>query len=249
MQEVHPRHGPVVEAGYGSGRMIRLFGPEANEHVLSTAAHTFEWGEAMQALVAVDGPTALIVSDGDDHRRRRRLVQPAFSIKRIDAHRGLGVTEVDRALATWQPGCQLDAAESLREAVRRIVVRALFGEHLGTEADCFGELLEPGLKYVQRMPQLRFEHDLKVNAYARVQRSNRAADELVLAEAARRRAAGIDADAHPDTLTALLAGVDGETPSAAELLDPVRSLMPAGFDTTSGATAWLVPERELGRAH
>src|SRR3546814_4514999 len=71
MQELHRRHGPVVDVGYGSGRMILLFGPEANEHVLSTAAHTFEWGEAMQALVAVDGPTALIVSDGDDHRRRR----------------------------------------------------------------------------------------------------------------------------------------------------------------------------------
>src|SRR3546814_18013639 len=95
------------------------------------------------------------------------------------------------------------------------------------------------------MPQLRFEHDLKVNAYARVQRSNRAADELVVAEVARRRAAGIDADAHPDTLTALLAGVDGETLSDAELLDQVRSLMAAGFDTTSGAAAWLV--LELGR--
>src|SRR3546814_9390675 len=95
------------------------------------------------------------------------------------------------------------------------------------------------------MPQLRFEHDLKVNAYARVERSNRAADELVVAEVARRRAAGIDADAHPDTLTALLAGVDGETLSDAELLDQVRSLMAAGFDTTSGAAAWLV--LELGR--
>ena len=68
-----------------------------------------------------------------------------------------------------------------------------------------------------------------------MQRSNRAADELVLAEVARRRAAGIDEDAHPDTLTALLAGVDGETLTDAELLDQVRSLMAAGFDTTSGA--------------
>ena len=121
-----------------------------------------------------------MVSDGDDHRRRRRLVQPAFSIKRVDAHLGLVVAEVDRALAAWQPGAQLDAAASLRDAVRRIVVRALFGEELGAEADRFGELLEPGLRYVQRMPQLRFEHDLRVNPYARVQRSNRAADELVL---------------------------------------------------------------------
>ena len=245
MQEIHRRHGPVVDAGYGSGRMILVFGAEANQHVLSAAAHTFEWGEAMQALVAVDGPTALVVSDGDDHRRRRRLVQPAFSIKRVEAHLGLVVTEVDRALADWRPGAQLDAAASLRAAVRRVVVRALFGEQLGAEADRFGELLEPGLRYVQRMPQLRVEHDLKVNPYARVQRRNREADELVLAEVARRRAAGIDADAHPDTLTALLAGVDGETLTDAELLDQVRSLMAAGFDTTAGAASWLV--LELGR--
>ncbi len=245
MQELQRRHGPVVDAGYGSGRMILVFGAEANEHVLSTAAHTFEWGEAMQALVAVDGPTALVVSDGEDHRRRRRLVQPAFSIKRVDAHLGLVVSEVDRALAAWRPGVQLDASASLRDAVRRIVVRALFGEQLGAEADQFGALLEPGLRYVQRMPQVRFEHDLRINPYARVQRSNRAADELVLAEVARRRAAGIDADAHPDTLTALLAGVDGEALTDSELLDQVRSLMAAGFDTTAGAASWLV--LELGR--
>jgi cytochrome P450 len=245
LQALHQRFGPVVDFGFGASRMVLVFGAEANEHVLSTAAHTFEWGEAMEALVAVDGPTALVVSDGDDHKRRRRLVQPAFSIKRVDAHLGLVVTEVDRALAAWQPGTQLDASASLRDAVRRVIVRALFGEQLGTEADRFGALLEPGLRYVQRMPQLRFEHDLKVTPYARVQRRNRAADALVLAEVARRRAAGVDADGHPDTLSALLAGVDGERLTDAELLDQVRSLMAAGFDTTSGAAAWLV--LELGR--
>ena len=245
LQELHRRYGPVVDFGFGSSRMVLVFGAEANEHVLSTAAHTFEWGEAMQALVAVDGPTALVVSDGDDHRRRRRLVQPAFSIKRVDAHVGLVVTEVDRALEAWQPGARLDASASLRDAVRRIVVRALFGEQLGAEADRFGELLEPGLRYVQRMPQARFEHDLLINRYARVQRANRAADALVLAEVDRRRSVGIDADAHPDTLSALLAGVDGEALTDAELLDQVRSLMAAGFDTTAGAASWLIVE--LGR--
>lgn len=245
MQEVHWRHGPVVDLGAGRGRVILVFGAEANEHVLSKEADSFEWGEAMAALVAVDGPTALVVSDGDDHRRRRRLVQPAFSIKRIDAHIGLVTAEVDRALDAWRPGSPFDAVPSLRTAVRRIVVRALFGEELGAVADRFGELLEPGLRYVQRLPQMRFEHDLRVNPYARVQRSNRQADELVLAEVARRRAAGIDAEAHPDTLSALLAGVEGESLSNDELLDQVRSLMAAGFDTTSGAAAWLV--LELGR--
>jgi cytochrome P450 len=246
MQAVHRRHGPVVDVGVGSSRMVLAFGPEANEHILSTHADAFEWGEAMQALVAVDGPTALVVSDGADHKRRRRLVQPAFSIKRVDAHLGLVVTEVDRALAGWRPGTRLDAADSLMEAIRRIVVRALFGEALGAEADRFGELLGPGLDYVQTMPQQRFEHDLRINPYAKVQRRNREADALVLAEVARRRAAGpITDDDAPDTLTALLAGVEGEVLSDAELLDQVRSLMAAGFHTTWGAASWLV--LELGR--
>jgi cytochrome P450 len=239
------RYGPVVDFGYGSNRAVLVTGVEANEHVLSSHADCFEWGEAMQALVAVDGPTALVVSDGDDHRRRRRLVQPAFSIKRVDAHLGLVVTEVDRMLASWQPGASLQAADALFSAIGRIVVRALFGEQLGAEADRFGALLDPGLRYVQKLPQLRFEHDLKVTPYARVQRSNRAADQIVLAEVARRRAAGVDADAHPDTLTALLAGVDGEALTDDELLDQVRSLMAAGFHTTWGAASWLVVE--LGR--
>jgi cytochrome P450 len=246
MQAAHERHGPLVDLGFGASRMVLAFGPEANEHILSTHADAFEWGEAMQALVAVDGPTALVVSDGADHKRRRRLVQPAFSIKRVDAHLGLVVTEVDRALAAWRPGTQLDAADSMMEAIRRIVVRALFGEALGAEADRFGELLEPGLDYVQKLPQQRFEHDLRINAYARVQRRNREADALVVAEVARRRAAGpITEDDAPDTLTALLAGVEGEALSDAELLDQVRSLMAAGFHTTWGAASWLV--LELGR--
>jgi hypothetical protein len=245
MLTLRDRFGPVVDFGYRSNRAILVTGVEANEHVLSTHARCFEWGEAMQGLVAVDGPTALVVSDGDDHRRRRRLVQPAFSIKRVDAHLGLVVTEVDRALASWRPGTKLDAADALFHAIGRIVVRALFGEELGAEADRFGELLEPGLRYVQKLPQLRFERDLKVTPYARVQRSNRAADAIVLAEVARRRAAGIDADAHPDTLTALLAGVDGESLTDEELVDQVRSLMAAGFHTTWGAASWLVVE--LGR--
>ena len=189
----------------------------------------------MQALVAVDGPDR----PRRVRRRRPQAPAPARAAGLLDqagrrpprARRRRGRP---RARARGSPAPSSTPAASLRDAVRRIVVRALFGEELGAEADRFGELLEPGLRYVQKMPQQRFEHDLQVNPYARVQRSNRAADELVLAEVARRRAAGIDEDAHPDTLTALLAGVDGETLTDAELLDQVRSLMAAGFDTTSG---------------
>lgn len=248
LQEIHRRHGPVVDVGYGPTRSIFVFGPEANRHVLSTAAETFEWGRAMQPLIAVDGPTAVVVSDGDEHRRRRRLVQPAFSKRQVDARLDTIVSIVDSVLDDWRPGSVVDAHQTIRAGVRRIVVRSLFGERLGDQADRFGAFLEPALRYVQRNPVSRFDVDLRVNAYGRAQRGCREADAIVRAEVARRRAQpagkGGDDDV-TDTLGSLLAGVDGETLTEDELLDQVRSLVAAGYDTTAAAAAWLVVE--LGR--
>src|SRR3954464_15745784 len=71
-------YGPVVDFGFRFPiRVVCLFGPEANRHVLADNAANFTWREAFRVLEVVDGPTALIVTDGDEHRHRRRLVQPA----------------------------------------------------------------------------------------------------------------------------------------------------------------------------
>src|SRR3954471_14252372 len=185
------RHGPVVDVGPGPIRFTYVFGAEANEHVLGSNAANFEWAPAFRMLEVVDGPTALVLSDGADHKRRRRLVQPAFSMKRIDAHLGVIVEEVDRALDAWTPGARFGAHAQLRVAVRRIVLRSLFGELLGDRADHVGELLEPALQYVQRSPVARFDVDLRRNAYARAVQGVRAADEVIQQEVDRRRAAGI----------------------------------------------------------
>ena len=239
------RFGPVVDVGSGPVRFTYVFGAEANEQVLGSNAANFEWAPAFRLLEVVDGPTALVLSDGADHKRRRRLVQPAFSMKRIDAHLGVILEEVDRALDGWTPGRTFRAYDQLRGAVRRIVLRSLFGDLLGDRADEVGELLEPALHYVQRSPLTRFDRDLRFNAYARARRGVQAADAVITAEVVRRRAQGIDADEHPDVLSALLVGADDEKLSDAEVLDQVRSLIAAGYDTTSAAAAWVV--HALGR--
>ena len=243
--DMRRRHGDVVDIGYGPLRFVYLFGAEANEHILSANVANFEWAPAFALLEVVNGSSALVLSDGEDHKRRRRLVQPAFSLKRIDAHLGLIVEEIDLALDRWTLGRGLRAHPELRATVRRIVLRSLFGDQLGDRADEVGELLEPALQYVQRLLTARFDHDLKINAYARAVRGVRAADKVVRAEIARRRAEGVDADEHPDALSALLVGADDEVLTDDEVLDQVRSLLAAGYDTTSGAAAWIV--HELGR--
>ena len=245
LERIHRTYGPVVDVGYRlPARVVYLFGPEANRHVLADNAANFTWREAFRPLEVVNGPTALVLSDGDVHRRRRRLVQPAFARTRVDAHLELVVHELDRTLDSWRPGRQVRAHADLRAAVRRIVVRALVGHRFGALADEIGQRLEPALRYVQRTPLSRLDVDLRWNGYGRARRAARAVDELLLAEIARRRTQGVDATS-PDALSALLAAADALESSDdplddPELCDQVRSLVAAGYDTTSSAAAWLV---------
>lgn len=246
LEHLYETYGPVVDVGYRVPiRLVYLMGVEANRYILSEKPENFTWAEAFSMLEVVDGPTALVLSDGPEHRRRRRLVQPAFALKRVDAHLDLAVREIDRTLDGWVPGRRLDAFGELRATVRRIVVRALFGEHLGDVADHIGEQLEPALRYVSRTPLSRVDVDLPFLPYGRAVRARKAVDAVVLAEIERRRREGVDATTSPDTLSALLAAADEAEGSDApltdlEILDQIRSLIAAGYDTTSSAAAWLV---------
>jgi cytochrome P450 len=246
LERLHARYPLAVDFGFRiPQRATLVFGTEANRLVLAERPEAFEWGPAMRLLEVVDGPTALVVTDGPEHRRRRRLVQPAFAIKRIDAQIDLVVREIDRALDAWRPGARLDAYDTLRTAIRRIVVRGLFGHELGDLADEIGDRLEPALRYLTRTPMGRIDVDLRWNGYGRALAARRAVDQLTRAEIARRRADGVDAVANPDTLSALLAAADeaegsDEPLTDDEICDQIRSLIAAGYDTTSSAAGWLV---------
>jgi cytochrome P450 len=211
---------------------VFLFGREANELVLGERHDAFLWGEALRALEPVDGPTALVLSDGDEHRRRRRLVQPAFATRRIDAAVPIIVEEVDRVIDAFGLHTEVDLYPVYRAAVRRIVTRVLFGDALAGRADELGEILEPALRFISRPPQLTMPG---MPGWRAARKARRAADALVDDEIARRRASG---DHGTDILGTLLA----TDLSDAELRDQVVSLIAAGYDTTSGAVAFAVLE-------
>jgi cytochrome P450 len=230
--ELHRRHGDVVRFGAGRMMYVFLFGREANELVLGEGHDAFLWGPALQALAVIDGPSALVLSDGDDHKRRRRMVQPAFATRRVDAAVPVVVEEVDRVIDGLRVGETVDLYEAYRAAVRRIVTRVLFGDALGDRSDELGEALEPALHFLGRPPQLQVRG---TPASIRARRARKAADVIVDAEVARRRASG---DLGTDVLGMLLA----TELSDEELRDQVVSLIAAGYDTTSGAVAFAVLE-------
>jgi len=194
-------------------------------------------------LAPVDGETALVVSDGDVHKRRRRLVQPAFHTRRINGYVDLMVEEVDRALDAWTPGRELRAYDELRKSVRRIVVRALFGEDLRERADEIGDVLEPALQFVdQSLLNQQLKLDLPGTPWRKCKTARAKTDAIVDTEVARRRTTD-EPGAGDDILAMLLSTVDEDgSPGLtdAEIRDQVVSLIAAGYHTTSGALGWCV---------
>src|ERR1700730_12767133 len=74
LRRLYGRYGPVVAFGYRPFRYVGMFGADANRYLLAENPGNFRWREALASLIPVDRDTALVVSDGEEHRRRRRLV-------------------------------------------------------------------------------------------------------------------------------------------------------------------------------
>ena len=233
------RYGDIVEVGRWPLRFVFVFGRDANELVLATDADAFTWREAFASLIPVDGDTALVVTDGDEHARRRRLVQPAFAIRKVRSYAPIALDETTRSAATWSPGDRINLYDELRKTVRRIAIRSLFGDRLRDRADELGDRLQAAINFANLPPLPGRDVDLPGTPHRRAMRARAGADEIIFDEIARRRASG---DTGDDLLGSLLDAQDddGSTLTDQEVRDQVVSLIAAGYDTTSALVAWAL---------
>ncbi|MGW4215154.1 cytochrome P450 [Lentzea sp. NPDC004789] len=229
---LHRRFGPVVRMG----PYTYLLGPEANRFVFANS-ELFEVERAFQVLVPVDGPTSLIVSDGEDHKRRRRLVQPALVHRQIAGYEPVMRANAEAALDSWRPGQVVDAYQEFRRAIRRSTIHALFGEKMARDADFFGAHLQLLINLIDRNPAVvTWLRRTKAPAWRNAMRARRAVDARVYAAIAEARQGGTADDDH--VLASLVREKDGL--SDLEVRDQVVTLIAAGYETTSGAMAWAV---------
>ncbi len=236
---LYRRRGPVINAGLAGLGYTLLLGPEANKFVFANA-DAFSWQEAFQVLVPVDGPTALVVSDGADHRRLRSAVAPALHHRQVGEYVPIIAANADAVIDRWQPGQRIDIYDSLRPAVRRSIAECLFGSRIAEHADFLGEQLQPLLALTYRPPQVtRIQEWIGSPGWRRAMAARAGIDDFVDRQVA-------DARIHPKPddhlLTTLISGRpdDGQPLTRNEIRDQVVSLLAAGYETTSGAMAWAI---------
>jgi cytochrome P450 len=93
----------------------------------------------------------LLTSEGDFHRRQRRLSQPAFHRGRIASY-GATVTDYGRLISDrWKEGEALDIHEEMMHLTLAIVAKTLFGADVESEAKEIGKALTEALALFNRI--------------------------------------------------------------------------------------------------
>jgi cytochrome P450 len=244
--DAHRRHGPVFTIRLLHAPIVFMLGPEANHYMTVSHAHNFRWRDgSMGDLIPLLGD-GLLTTDGDYHRRARRIMLPAFHRDRILAAGDTMLDEAGRALSRWRPDDEVDLYAWTRRLALRIAMRALFGfdpDRSARDAS-MAEEFEHALGFWGREYLMQMVRG-PASPWRRMLHARAKLDHVILEEIAARRA---DGGGGEDLLSLMLEArdEDGSGFSDAELRDQVMTLLFAGHDTTTSTVSFLF--YELARA-
>lgn len=236
---LHRTRGPVASVG-GRRGYTYLLGPEANRFVFANS-DKFRWGRALDFLRPVDGETSMLLSDGADHRRRRRLVEPGLHHRRIADHVPTMAANADRVIDQWRPGEEQDAFAQFRSAIRRTTLDTLFGPTLASDAETLGGDLQVMIDLCDAMPQaVAAKRRLRTPQWRRAMAARDRVDARVHAEIGRVRS--LHPGSEMSIMDTLVHGRDGTGDGLAdhEIRDQAVTLIVAGYETTSALLGWAL---------
>jgi cytochrome P450 family 135 len=192
-------------------------------------------------LAPVLGQRSLLLLEGEEHLRRRKLMLPPFHGERMRAYEAVMAEATEREVASWPIGRAFALHPGMQAITLEVILRAVFG----VEDDERRALLRRnlvGILATTRSPWaigLTIGRLSRLPAYRRVGEMLAEADEILFAEiAARRRDPKL---ASRQDILSLLVGArfeDGSTMSDAELRDQLMTLLMAGHETTATGLAW-----------
>jgi cytochrome P450 len=240
--EGYERFGPVFTVRVLHGNVVFMLGPEANHYMTVSHAANFSWRDGhLGDMIPLLGD-GLLTIDGEFHRRSRKIMLPAFHREQIAKSQETMDDEVNRALADWSAGDEVDIYGWTRVLALRIAMRALFGLDPDDRA---AHDFEDALEFWSR------DYTLQVlrgpgTPWRRLQQARRRLDVLIFAEIDRRRTTG---ERGEDILSLLLdaTGEDREGLSNRHIRDEVMTLLFAGHDTTTSTVAFLFYELARNR--
>jgi cytochrome P450 len=238
------QHGDLVQVDLGTMPMVVLTSAELVHEVTVKQARSFEKGRFFDRLRPLAG-NGLANSDGELHRRHRRVIQPMFSKEHIAGYSETMSRNARELVDSWTPGQVVDLQQAMAEYAIDTLASTMFSTEIGLPAvEAVRKNLPTLLKNLLiRAASPKFLDRLPIRAnrdFDAASKALRAVIDEVVASA--RRSGHTDKG---DLLSLLLAAQDadsGKSLSDVEVRDELSTILFAGAETTAATLAWTFHE-------
>jgi cytochrome P450 family 135 len=239
---VHRRFGdPATIRTYWTTEPMVLFsGPDAVREIFALPAAIAPAGQSWEFLRPFAGPHSILVIDGDEHLRERRLLQKPFHGEQMRALAPM-VGELARAeLATWHG--RVNTLERMRALTLEVMLRVVFGTRGEPEFARLHTAVDEALAGIRTLPRVLamvlVMKDLGPRSpWGRFRIAVERFDALLYELLAERRREPEDGGS---VLSLLLAqrDEDGNSPTDQHLRDQLVALLMGGHDSSAASLAW-----------
>jgi cytochrome P450 len=241
LRQAHRRFGdPVTIRTYWTQEPMVLFsGPDAVRDVFRLDPSIAPAGRSWEFLRPFAGPHSILLLDGDEHLRERRLLQRPFHGDRMRQFTPLVADLAQRELSSWRG--RVVALERMRQLTLEIILRVIFGARGEAEVAELREAIETTLAGVRSLPRvlsmILVPRDLGPRSPWGRFRTGVERFDALLADLLVRRRAAPDEDS---VLALLLQQRDerGAPPTDQQLRDQLVALLVGGHDSSAASLAW-----------
>jgi len=228
---------PLIVFGVG----VYVCDPEAIRGMLTGDQSDLHAGEANEPLSPVLGRKSVLILDGCEHLRQRKLLLPPFQGSAIQNFRTVIREVAEAEVDGWKEGDRFVMRERMRSLTFEVIVRAVFGvterERIERLRNALVSVLD--MQMVFALPNAMRRDFGRLSPWGQFQRRLKAADALLYEEIARRRSES-DLEQRTDVLSLLLRARDeeGEPMTDIELRDELMTMLMAGHETTATGLAF-----------
>ncbi|GAA3989376.1 cytochrome P450 [Allokutzneria multivorans] len=235
----------LVRVRLGPLSMIAICDPALTHHVLSNDRVFDKGGPIYDAIRAMLGDNIFTAAHGE-HRRQRRLVQPAFHPNRMPGYAAAMTSEVEAVIGRWADGADIDVTQEMLRVTTRSFLAAMFSDSvepaiLDQTLDDFMTIARGLYQQMLWQPLPRW---LPLPGGRRYRNARMRLRQTVTRIIAQRRSSDRNYD---DLLSSLLAARDDDMTTGTgtqlndeEIYNQIVVFFIAGSETTAGALAWAL---------
>ncbi|MEW9668320.1 cytochrome P450 [Ammoniphilus sp. 3BR4] len=223
-----------------------LYHPDDICDVLVTKQDCFHKARGLQKLKVAVGE-GLLTSEGEKHRRQRKMIQPHFSALQIGRYAAQMVEETAELTRQWTSGEERWIDRDMMALTLGIITKTMFGAEVSKDTERIRQDLDIVQRRVVERTRAIFDF-LEIMQTKKNKELNQAIESLhqiingILEQ--RRKKGESEKD---DLLSALLSARDdeGNVLTEEELRDQVMTIFLAGHETTAHTLSWtwyLLPQ-------